>query len=285
MFVTFATVFCVVVLAEKCCCWRNTETYHKMTRNVFVYTLWFFCKIRCPQIEPPRGTYICATKNKTDFFQTWQLRSWRERKKNWTDRDWELSVSGGIWKAIAVSAAIAAAFWLIGVCPRRWLFSVAAIYTVVTAKTASPVPSTVAAAIAAYVSAAVTDASMFSPPLSLFPSAPLLLFQPPPRHWFCFQHHCWRSFHHHHGSYHWQKGLLGWRSFGISGGWRAEAADINTMVKPVEEQEVYVRKYVFLLDQILFNRQIKLERLVANWCICLPFVLFATKNLENKDNT
>ena len=81
MFVTFATVFCVVVLAEKCCCWRNTETYHKMTRNVFVYTLWFFCKIRCPQIEPPRGTYICATKNKTDFFQTWQLRSWRERKK------------------------------------------------------------------------------------------------------------------------------------------------------------------------------------------------------------
>ena len=51
------------------------------------------------------------------------------------------------------------------------------------------------------------------------------------------------------------------------------------MVKPVEEQEVYVRKYVFLLDQILFNRQIKLERLVANWCICLPFVLFATTKL------
>jgi hypothetical protein len=105
---------------------------------------------------------------------------------------------------------------LIVVCCSRWLFSVAAIYTVVAAATASPVPSAVAAATAAYVSAAVTDASMLSPPLSLFPSAPLLLFPLPPRHCFCFQHYCWRSFH--HGSYHWQKALLGCRSFGASGG-------------------------------------------------------------------
>ncbi len=57
----------------------------------------------------------------------------------------------------------------------------------------------------------------------------------------------------------------------------------DTMVHgqgPVGEQEVYFRKYVFLLDQILFNRQIKPERLVANLCICLPFVFcLPTKTL------